>query len=76
MVNDQLQWSLFNGNWSDVPRRTAKTTPTTVYLSPSEHRQIKIEAAERDMTITEIVVEALKLRAVNRLATHEDDRKR
>jgi predicted HicB family RNase H-like nuclease len=36
--------------------------PVTIYLQSEEHRQLKIEAAERGMSMSEIVSEALRMR--------------
>jgi hypothetical protein len=39
---------------------TRNNTRTTVYLSPQLRRQLKIVAAERDMTMNDIVVAAIE----------------
>ena len=43
-----------------MPERPGASRKTTIYLTPSEHQSLKIEAAQRGMTMSEIIIEALK----------------
>ncbi|MFA6031269.1 MAG: hypothetical protein WC969_15575 [Elusimicrobiota bacterium] len=42
------------------PRKLVKTT---LYFPVNVHRELKIEAAQRNMTLTEVLIEALERRA-------------
>jgi len=54
-----------------VDRNPVPLAKLTIYVPPEVHRALKVEAAERGMTMGEVIIDALQTRI--RLLTHPKD---